>query len=188
MPRSKFVNSEPKSVKAPVEEKEIKEPIIEKAPEKKKFRDNDGIKCRSAVSGNLYIEGLKTKMIYNWIDYGDETEVDYVDLVAAVRSRDKSVYEPRIIVDDPDFLAEFPVLEKFYSDKFTTRDLRAILNMPVDDMINAIEKLPNGAKESVKTLAAKEVANGELDSVGKIKALDKLFGTDLNLIGSFNED
>lgn len=197
MPKTKLVpDSEAKLKTKPVvveeyeEEMPKKEEISKKeeTPKKKEFKDSDGVKCRSVVSGNLFVEGLKTKMIYTWTDYGDETEMEYRDIVAAVRSRDKSVYEPRFIVEDKDFLAEFPALEKFYSDRFTTKDIKAILNMPINEMLEAIEKLPNGAVDSLKTIAAKQVASGELDSINKIKALDKLFGTDLNLIGSFTDE
>ena len=59
-------------------------------------------------------------------------------------------------------------------------DLRE--DMPVDQMVSAIEKLPDGAKESLKTIAAKQVSLGVLDSVNKIRALDRIFGTDLNLL------
>lgn len=192
MPRSKFISdSDTKTKASAVEEKVVEDVVEEKreeAPKKREFRDSDGVKVRSVISGNLFIEGLKTKMIYTWTDYGDESEMEYRDLVAAVRSRDKSIYEPRIIVEDNDFLTEFPALDQFYSDRFTTKDIRSILEMPVNEMLDAIDKLPNGAKESLKSLAARQVANGILDSVNKIKALDKVFGTDLNLIGSFSND
>ena len=197
MPKTKLVpdyETKPKTKPVVVEEveeeitKKEEPPKKEEAPKKKEFKDSDGVRCRSVVSGNLFVEGLKTKMIYTWTDYGDETEMEYRDLVAAVRSRDKAVYEPRFIVEDKDFLEEFPALEKFYSDRFTTKDIRAILNMSIDAMLEAIEKLPKGAVDSLKTIAAKQVASGELDSVNKIKALDKLFGTDLNLIGSFSDE
>lgn len=186
MPRTKFVSdSEPKS--KPITKYEEPEKEVE-APQKRVFKDTDGIKCRSVISGGLYVEGMKTKMTYSWTDYGDVSEIEYRDLVAAVRSKDKSVYEPRFIIEDKDFLEEFPTLDKFYSERFTTKDIRAILNLPIDEMIEAIDKLPKGAVDSLKSIAAKQVASGELDSVKKIKALDTLFGTDLNLIGSFSEE
>lgn len=170
----------------PILAEDIKgEPIV---PEKKVFQQSDGVKCRSVVSGHLYVEGLKTGIIYSFMDYGDESELEYRDLVAAVRSKDKSVYEPRFVVDDPDFLAEFPALDDFYSKRFTTKDIRTILNMSDAEMKDAIDKLPSGAKESLKTLAAKLVTAGELDSMKKIKTLDEIFGTSLGLIGELITD
>ena len=180
MPRTKFVVDP---------DEEISEEIKEDTPKKTKktFDQSDGITCRSVVQGALFVEGIKTGMMYTWTDYGDETEVEYRDLVAAVRSKDKTVYEPRFIVENEDFIAEFPVLEKYYANQFTTRDIKEILNMSENDMVKAIEKLPKGAIESLKSIAAQQIASGRLDSVRKIKALDQIFGTDLNLISELSQ-
>ena len=51
-----------------------------------------------------------------------------------------------------------------------------------------IEKLPEGALNSLKSIAAQQVANGIIDSVRKIRTLDDIFGTDLNLLSSIFSD
>lgn len=155
---------------------------------KKVFGQSDGVLCRSAVEGGLYVEGAKTGMLYTFSDYGDETEIEYRDLVAMVRTKDKTVYEPRLIIMDEDFLAEFPAVNKFYEDQFSTKDIKAILDKPINEMLADIKRLPKGAFESLKSIAAKQVASGRLDSVRKIKALDELFGTDLSLVGELFGD
>ena len=183
MPRSKFISEETEKEKT-IETEEVK--IVSK--EKKEFDQSEGIACRSVVQGGLYMEGLKTQMIYSWTDYGDVSDVEYRDLAAAVRSKSKFVYNPWFIIENEDFLREFPQIKKFYDESYSIKDLKSILNKPVNEMIAIIEKLPSGAFESMKSIAAKQVSNGALDSVSKIKALDKLFGTDLNLIGEFTQD
>lgn len=55
--------------------------------EKKVFAQDEGIPCRSITQGGLYMEGAKTKMLYEWSDYGDITYVEYADLASAVRVR-----------------------------------------------------------------------------------------------------
>lgn len=178
MPRTKFVRDD--------DDEEI---VV---PEKKvkKFDASDGVLCRSVVQGGLYMDGQKTHITYSWTDYGDVSEVEYRDLVAEVRSKSRFVFNPWFIIEDEDFLAEFPNVKDFYEKSYTLKDLRKILELPVGQMTEEIEKLPKGAKESLKSIAAKQVATGALDSVSKIKALDKIYGTDLNLIGTFfnNED
>jgi len=186
MPRTKFISEETVANNT-VETEEVKE-TKEIIKPKKTFDQSEGVKCRSVVQGGLYMEGLKTSMIYSWTDYGDVSEVEYRDLAAAVRSKSKFVYNPWFIIEDEDFLKEFPQIKKFYDESYSIKDLRSILNKPVDEMIAEIEKLPSGAFESMKTIAAKQVSSGNLDSVKKIKALDKLFGTDLNLIGEFTQN
>lgn len=173
------------------EDVEIIENEVEKKveiPKKKVFQQTDGVICRSVVSGPLFVEGPKTNMIYTFSDYDDETELEYRDLVALVRSKDKAVYEPRFIIDDEDFLNEYPAVEKFYSDQFTTKDIRAILEMSDNEMRVAIKKLPKGAIDNLKTIAATQVSKGRLDSIKKIKTLNELLGIDLDLVGELLTD
>ena len=48
-------------------------------------------------------------------------------------------------------------------------------------MKKSIASLPEGAKDSIKTIAATMVDNGTLDSVRKVKVLDEIFGTEMLL-------
>lgn len=190
MPRTmnKKSTKESKAIDIDTIETRVDKDDKEKVPVKKVFDQADGIMCRSVTQGGLHMEGIKTKMMYDWSDYGDETEVEYRDLVAAVRSKTSFVFNPFFIIEDEDFIAEFSQLQNFYRDQYTIKDLKKILDMPVGDMIEAINILPNGAKESLKSIASTQIANGRLDSVKKIKALDEIFDTDLNLLSELIED
>lgn len=160
----------------------VSEPVVETT--KKVFDPNEGVLCRSVTHGKLFVDGVKTGMKYTFFDYDDESEIEYRDLVALVRARDKAVYNPRFIIMDEDFIAEYPTLKKFYNDHFSTKNIKEILELPDYQMKEEIAKLPKGAVDSLKSIAANQIASGEIDSVRKIKALDEAFGTDLSL---FNE-
>lgn len=195
MPKTAYYKDEKKKEKVvePIKEiEEIKEPevIIKKEviPVKKTFEQNDGIMCRSVCSGVLFIQGPKTGTIYQFTDYDDETEIEYRDLVAMVRSKDKNVYEPRIIIEDKDFLNEYSAVEDYYSSQFKTRDIKAILDMNEDEMVEVVKKLPRGALDNLKSIAAFQVANGYLDSRRKIKTLNEVLGIDLDLVGELMSD
>lgn len=177
MPRQKFITDDEEEV------------VVEtKKDSKHKFEQTDGVSCRSVVQGGLFMEGLKTKMDYSWTDYGDVTEVEYRDLVAAVRSKSKFVFNPWFIIEDEDFLAEYPQVKQFYDSSYTLTDLIKILDMPSTQMIEEIKKLPKGAIDTIKSLASKQVSNGTLDSVSRIRALDDYFDTDLNLLASISNE
>ena len=165
-------------------EQQEEETVVEKKPQKRVFNPTDPIKCHSIVDGGVYMIGSRTGILYKFSGCGDEYDIEYSDLSAAVRSRSDYVFSPYIIVDDEDFVKEFPVLKKFYDERFSVKDLRELLKLDVTPMINAIKNLPPGAFESMKPLAANAVKTGQLDSVRKIRALDELFGTDLDLISS----
>ncbi len=157
------------------------------APVKREFKADDKIMCRSVTQGGLYMEGLRTKQLYEWLGYGDEIEVEYQDLIAAVRNKSAFVFDPCFIVEDEDFIAENNQLDKFYNERFTVKELRAILDLDVYEMTETIKTLPEGAKSSLKAIASDAVKSGMLDSVRKIKALDSIFETDLNLLSSLFE-
>ena len=159
----------------------------EKAPEvkpKRKFEQTDLIMCRSVVKGGLFLEGSKTKQLYQWNDYGDESEVEYRDLVAEMRIKSKFLFDPRFIVEDDDFIEEFPQLKQFYAQYYSIKDLREILGLPVNEMAKRISELPSGAKESLRSIASAQISSGALDSVSKIKKLDEIFETDMEFLSS----
>ena len=149
---------------------------------KKSFEATDAIKCHSVTQGKLFVDGPRTKTPYEFVDYGAEVDVTYNDLSVLVATKSDYIFHPYFVVDNLEFIKEFPQLDKFYSQSYRKQDLLDILTMPVDEMIEEIKGLPAGAVENVKNLAATQVANGELDSVKKIKALDNYFETDLNLM------
>lgn len=164
---------------------EIKEDTaIEAKVEKKKFDQDSPISCHSVIEGGVYFTGGKTKIPYTFNCYGDEVDILYSDLALAVRIKSPYLFNPWFIVDDEDFIAEFPQLQKFYNENYSVRELKNILKLPIDEMVSEINALPKTAIESIKGIAASKVANGSIDSIAKIKALDEIFGTDLGLLQS----
>lgn len=161
-----------------VQEDVIAETVTETVKAPKKFDPMDGILCRSIVEGVLVMTGIKSKNFYKWANAGDITEVEFQDLVSAVRSSNNTyINAPHFIIEDEDFLAQFPQVQKIYDSMYTISDLREILNLPVGDMISTIKSLPSGSQENIKDIAGKMILNGQLDSVKKIKALDELYNT-----------
>lgn len=148
----------------------------------KEFDAEDLIPCRSMVSGQLFVEGIRSKLLYIWADYNDICDVQYNDLIYMVRSyKDKTIYEPRIIVEDEEFLRQNPKLKEFYDSLYTEGDLFEIINLPTYQMTECINKLPIGCKEALKGIVSTMIDSGSLDSVQKIKALDEIFGTNMLL-------
>lgn len=192
--RSTVNVAEKTSVKETVENNVIIEDTVESeapAPKRQKrdFDQNSSVLCKSIVNGALYMSGLKSAMPYVWNGYGDVTEVEYRDLVALIRVKSEYVMRPCFVIEDLDFLDEYPFLKKMYDEIFTHKDIGEILEMDnLNEMIKAIEKLPKSVVDTLKSIAASWVANGKIDSVSKIKALDKAFGTDLNILADILSD
>ena len=155
--------------------------VVKKAP--KKYEATDGIPCKSITPGGLYMEGLKSHILYEWADNGDVTEVEYQDLLAAIRSNTSYITKPYFIIEDEDIIAQFPQINKIYESMYSITDLKEVLtDLSPRDMKATILTLPEGAKESIKHIASQMISNGSLDSVQKIKYLDEIFGTRLMLM------
>lgn len=149
---------------------------------KKTYSATDGIPCLSIAPGELGMIGLKSGANYTWNGRGDVIDIEYQDLVAAIRVNKKHIKEPYFVIQDKDFLSSFPEVEKIYSEMYTVKDLKGVLSLEPNAMKELISSLPNGAKESIKSIASTMISNGTLDSIARIKALDEVFDTDFMLM------
>ena len=153
---------------------------------KKIFHDNDYIMCKSIIAGGLNIT-CRSSNYYRFVEYGGECEIEYRDLVELIRIHSDHIFLPRIIIEDEDFLEQFPQVKKFYDSLYTTDDLRIILGLPNDKMEFEIQKLPHEMFETLRGLASGMISSGEIDSVNKIRCLSKIFDADFNLLSEMFE-
>lgn len=185
---------------AELREEVVEEPVVEKPVamatpkaepkksikkvEQSKFTDKDLIPCKSVTSGGLSFIGASGNR-YCWENYGIIEYVEYGDLRREAQSANPTnyLYYPRFVVVDPEFVEQFPKLEEFYSQFYNNNgDFEEILNLPKEQMKEAIDKLPKGCKECIKGIIATQIDEGSLDSVAKIKMLDEIFGTNMLLM------
>lgn len=157
------------------------QPVTEKAEkvEKKKFSPEDLIPCVSITPGEMFVMGQKSKNLYTFANIDDIVEIEFRDLDYAARTKEIMMFKPRYIVQDKDFIALHPVLDEIYSALNSVQDLQNILTLTPDKMKKAILSLPEGAKDSIKTIATTMVDNGTLDSIRRVKILDEIFNTEM---------
>ena len=164
-------------------EKEVVNETVEIAevakPEKKKFKQDEMIPCVSITPGEMFYVGKKSGTLYTFADIDAEVEIEFRDLDYAARSKDAMLMKPRFIVQDKDFVALHPALDDVYSSLHSVKDLKDILKMSPAQMEKTIKSLPEGAKESIKTIAATMIDNGTLDSIQRVKRIDAIFGTNM---------
>lgn len=161
-------------------------PIKEEAPKKavatkKEYKDGDKISCVSITVGGLNFVGDKSGDLYQWTNLGDVVDVEYRDLVSAVRSHSIFVYEPRFVIQDEDFLAQHDDILVRYGQLYTPQDIEQVLAMPAPQLEKTLKKMPVGAQNAVRDLAVRKIDSGELDSVQRVRVIDSFFGTELVL-------
>jgi len=149
----------------------------EKVVKTKKYAKTTLIPCRSICNGVLYVQGSNSGSDYMFWNFDDIQDVQYQDLDAFIKRHATCVYKPQFIIEDEEFIAQHPEVQKIYDSMYTKKDLREILSLSTSDMIRTIKELPIGAKEAIKGLAASMIERGSLDSIEKVKALDEIFGT-----------
>lgn len=157
---------------------------MQSAPQKKEYAPTDLIPCRSMVQGALTFKGTKSQNEYRWDGQNDIVDVEYQDLRSARVSRHPFLTRAYFLIEDEELLAldEWSEVDKAYKNIYSKKDLTAIFKMDnVQEMVKAIENLPDGIKAQMGGIAKGLMDRGALDSLTKIKAIDRILGTDLML-------
>jgi len=168
-------------------EQKVQESKEEVKVEPKIFGEHDLIPCYSMFPGTVVMVGRRTGNVYMWEEMGVEEYVEYVDLISEVRNRRSSyIYDPLIVVDDEDFLNQNERVKSLYEDVYTPDEIqKAIKEKDIDLMVNFIKSLPKGIASGIPNVVVTMMDDGSLDSMRKIKAIDKLFGTELSTQADF---
>ena len=146
---------------------------------KKVFENAELIPCKSVTSGELVMVGHKTGNIYKWADCDYIEEVEYQDLIYAVKTHSAFITRPMFIILDDEFISQNKEIEQMYSGLYSFSEINEILSLPPDVMRDVITSLPDGIKNAIKGVAATAINNGSFDSIKKIKILDEIFGTSM---------
>ena len=156
-------------------EQEVKKPIP------RKYAPDDLIPCRSITYGELLMTGTKSKLMYVWANYNDVTEVEFQDLQALKSTRSSYLFRPRFVIEDEELVEEWGKDFKDMYSKIVSVDVEEMFNLPLGKFKAALKNAPKGVQQAVKNIAGEKIMNGSLDSLAKIKAIDEILNTDLNL-------
>lgn len=165
-----------------VDELEVEQEVVKKAPVKQKTRKFDPTEtfpCRSVCYGELILEGYKSKILYTWANCGDYADVEYQDLQALQSRKSRFLTDPLFIIEDEELVEYWGSLLKPIYSKIEEDDIEQILKLTPAQLKKRLKSAPNGIKESIKTMAAAKIMSGELDSLNRIKAIDEVLGTEL---------
>ena len=146
----------------------------------KTYKDTDLIPCRSIITGELLVEGQKSKALYRWADYGYVEYMEYRDLLYDMRSASNSFSnKPCFIIEDEELVAQNPKISALYATLYTNGDFEELLSKDVATIKRIVPTLPKSARESLKSFVATQIRNGNLDSMNKVRAFDEIFDTNM---------
>lgn len=158
-------------------EKEIKKP-------EKRFDLSTLIRCRSVRHGDL-IYVASNGYSYVWNGFGDLRELPYQEIISMKSRRSKFLYEPWLIIEDEDLLAskefagEFDEMYQIYAD---FENPEQFFDRKPSEIKEVLKNAPNGLKDLIVYNAGRYMAEGILDSVGAINAIDDVLGTKLKML------
>jgi hypothetical protein len=147
----------------------------------KEFNPGDLILCRSTTVGELLCPAVKSGGLYRASGYGDLIHMQYQDLLALKLRKSQYIYAPLFVVEDEDLLAT-PIwadVKAIYDKMFEEEDLDEFFKMTPAKIKSALKNAPKGFQNAVRVRAATKIADGSLDSMNRIKAIDEVLGTDL---------
>lgn len=156
--------------------------------EKASYDKDDMIPCVNVFPGATTFVGRRTKDVYSWDTLGDVQYVAYQDLRAEMNNRRSPlIYEPIIVIQEPDVYEEYPEISKLYEEVYSVEDtVKALLGNSLNVIETMLETASQTRKGMLKTIALDLITNEELTNIKVIKLLDRELGTDL--LSYYNTD
>lgn len=188
-PDEKVASEQPQTITVQVDSEQIAQAVadavksnnvVNSQKDEKEYREEDLILCRSITGGELILIGAKSGVRYTFADRDDTCEIEVRDLNSLRASKSMYLYKPLFVIDDEDFVNQprYKEIKALY-DEIRSNDIDTVLNMSLAEFKRILPTLPNGYKDAIVDEAATRIHNDEFDSLGKIKAIDDICGTDL---------
>lgn len=171
------------------EETVVKEtPVVETSrPEKKKELKMDLlVPCVSMVKNGKLVYKSKRQMGYSVIWNGFK-DVQYLDLgeLVAMKSTDTMFFSENWIVipdsfEDKAAVIEFLRIKQYYSDDVNLFNIASMIDSnDANTIVARISEMSDGMQSNVLSIIRELIEDGSLDSVSKIRAIEKHFGCNL---------
>lgn len=147
------------------------------------YRPEEMIPCRSVFPGVLLFTGDHSGMTYTFNGMGDRRNIEYQDLKAGMLQQKPSMFRPNFIIEDYNLISDehWMDLKAVYDGMYDDTDLKKILNLPTPQFKQEFINLPITAKKAITNMVATLIENGTFESFNKVKIIDKICGTNLDL-------
>lgn len=178
----KAASQKSKAVAAQNNDNSVAQPV-EKEVEKivaKEIDIHEYIPVRNGTRGRLIYVSPRTGERFVWEDFGDTQEMELQELRNA-KSSNKKFFERNWFMFDDDYhwVIDYLGLSAYYRHAISIDNFDDIFKMSPKDLTSIIGSLGDGQKRSVSYRARQLIADGEIDSMRLITALEKELGVEL---------
>ena len=132
----------------------------------------------NGFAGKLYYRSRRTGEEYEWQEFGDEQDMELSELKNA-RNSAKDFFERNyFMIDDPEVI-EYLNAKQYYDAALSVEEFDELFEKTPKEITQTVEGLSRGQKNTLKYHAKEKIANGEVDSIKVIDALEKSLGVQL---------
>ena len=169
-------------------EVEAVEQIVETAPakeaEKKSYKVKKNldpgmyVTVKNGFNGTLVYKSKKTGERFIWEAFGDEQEIELAELKAAKNSYKSFFVNNWFLFDDPE-IVEWLGMNQYYKYALNSASFDKLFEKSPDEIEKTVKALSDGQKKSVAFRAKQLIADGTIDSIKVIAALEKSLSVEL---------
>jgi hypothetical protein len=162
-------------VSIPKEAKTERKPVVVK---KRTFKPDDYVTVRNGFDGRLVYKSSKTGEKFVFERFGDEHDMEIQELKKARNDAKKFFANNWFLIDDPEVI-EYLGLSEYYKNAFSYDEFDQLADMTADEIAERMTKVSEGQKIAIAHHARRMIAEGKIDSMRAITALEKGLGVQL---------
>lgn len=162
--------------------------VVESAPDKgtdkksykvkKELDPSMYVTVKNGFNGTLVYKSKKTGERFIWEAFGDEQEIELAELKAAKNSYKAFFVNNWFLFDDPE-IVEWLGMNQYYKHALNSASFDKLFEKTPDEIEKTISELSAGQKKSVAFRAKQLIAEGIIDSIKVINALEKSLSVEL---------
>lgn len=169
-------------------EVDMVEQVVESAPDKEAKKKSYKVKknldpgmyvtVKNGFNGTLVYKSKKTGERFVWEAFGDEQEIELAELKAAKNSYKSFFVNNWFLFDDPEVI-EWLGMNQYYKYALNSASFDKLFEKSPDEIEKTVKALSDGQKKSVAFRAKQLIADGTIDSIKVIAALEKSLSVEL---------
>lgn len=158
--------------------------VVETTVEKKQYKvkknldPNMIVTVKNGFQGRLIYKSRRTNERFEWETFGDEQDMDLQELKNARNSSKAFFVNNWFLIDDPEVL-EYLGVSQYYKYALNFKSFDDLFEKVPDDIKDTISHLSAGQKKSVAYRAKELIADGTIDSIKVINALEESLSIEL---------
>lgn len=154
------------------------ETATEKKPVPKKIDPHQFITVKNGFQGRLIYVSKRTGEKFVWESFGDEQEIELIELKNAKNASKKFFINNWFVFEDS-WVIDYLGVGQFYKNALRLEDFDRVFTLSPNEIRETIGKLSAGQKRSLAYRAKELIAKGEIDSNRAIAALEESLGIEL---------